>query len=596
MKKIAFNLIILSTFLFNSCNDGFLDTDPATEFSEVAVWNDPNLVETFINQLYFRLDEPLTGGRMKAHLVDEGHYRGNSDTRNFNQSNITVDKIPGWSRATNYRSWSDLYKSIRFSNIFFENVGKIDFPNTIIDGKTIKDRMMGETHFLRAMFYFFLTSDYGGVPIITNVYSLEDEFFLPRNSYNECVDFIVEECNKAAELLPIENTGDNKGRATKGAALALKSRVLLYAASDLHNKFKYSGYDNPELVGYVDDNQYERWLKAKDAAKEIIDMNLYSLHKGEPNLGDSIADNIADIFILKETKEDIFVKFFVTDMRQNFGIRSTPNGYHGHGSNAPIGNLVDDFEMKDGTKFDWNNPEHTKEPYKNRDPRFYSTILYNGASWRERPDDVKEIDPYNKIQTGVTQIWDEDENKMVEIYGVDTRQSSIEDWNGSYTGYYCRKYLDPNNDAQYFVQSLTWRFFRYAEILLNYAEACIELGEDSEARKYINIVRKRAGLPGVTEEGEALLKRYRNERRIELAFEDHRFYDVRRWVIGPEAYTGVLAAKVVYELNDDKTTETIPTIKHELYESYSWEDKAYFLPILRDEMDKNELLIQNPDY
>ena len=143
---------------------------------------------------------------------------------------------------------------------------------------------------------------------------------------------------------------------------------------------------------------------------------------------------------------------------------------------------------------------------------------------------------------------------------------------------------------------MTWRWFRYSEILLNYAEACIELGQDGEAKTYINMVRKRAGLPGLTEEGDALRQRYRNERRIEFAFEDQRFYDVRRWVIGPEAYTGALAAKVVYELNDDKTTATIPTVTHELYESYSWDDKAYFLPLLRDELNKNDMLVQNPGY
>jgi len=185
---------------------------------------------------------------------------------------------------------------------------------------------------------------------------------------------------------------------------------------------------------------------------------------------------------------------------------------------------------------------------------------------------------------------------MVEVYGVDTRKSPIEDWNGSYTGYYCRKYIDPNNDAQYVSQSVTWRFIRYAEVLLNYAEACIELGEEAEARKYINMVRKRAGLPGLTESGNELRERYRNERRIELAFEEHRFYDVRRWLIGPKAYVNALAASVIYKLNPDKTTAKIPTVKHTVYESYAWNDKAYFLPVLRDEMNKNNKLIQNPGY
>ncbi|MDX9881591.1 MAG: RagB/SusD family nutrient uptake outer membrane protein [Prolixibacteraceae bacterium] len=596
MKRKFFSILsIIGVFLLYSCNHDFLNTEPSTEFSELAVWSDPALVETFINQIYFRLDEPLTDGRMKANYVDEGHYRGNSNSRNFNRSNITTDNIPGWG-TNRYRSWADLYKSIRYCNIFFENIERVPFSSTVVDGKTIKERMTGEVHFLRAMLYHFLISDYGGVPLITNVYSLEDEFTVPRNTYEECVNFIVEECDKAAGLLPVTNTGDNNGRATKGAALALKSRVLLYAASDLHNTYEYTGYSNPGLIGYTTGSQADRWKKAKDAAKAVIDLQLYSLYKAEPAPGEPVADNIANIFIAKETEEDIFVKFFTTAMGQRWGLYTSPNGYHGWGTNAPIGNLVDDFEMADGTKFDWNNPEHAREPYKDREPRFYATIFHDGAPWRARPDDVKGIDPYNKVQTGVWQIWNESENKMVEVHGVDTRKSPIEDWNGSYTGYYCRKYLDPNIDAQYVRQATTWRFFRYAEILLNYAEACIELGQDAEAQTYINMVRKRAGLPGLTEEGDALRQRYRNERRIELAFEEHRFYDVRRWVIGPDAYTGALAAKVVYKLNSDKTTATIPTVSHFLYESYSWNDKAYFLPILRDELNKNDALVQNPGY
>jgi starch-binding outer membrane protein, SusD/RagB family len=595
MKKIFLGIFIIGTFLFYSCDHEFLDTEPSTEFSELAVWNDPALVETFINQIYFRLDEPLTDGRMKANYVDEAHYRGNSNARNFNRSNITTDNIPGWG-TNRFRSWADLYKSIRYCNIFFDNVDRVPFPVNLVDGKTLKDRTTGEVHFLRAMLYHFLVSDYGGVPLIDKVYSLNDEFEVPRNSYEECINFIVEECDKAASLLPEKNSGANNGRATKGAALALKSRVLLYAASDLHNTFDSPGYSNPEYLKYTTGSQMERWVKAKNAAKAVIDMNLYSLYKADPSPGESIVDNLTNIFISKETEEDIFVKFFTTTMGQRWGLYTSPNGYHGWGTNAPIGNLVDDYRMADGTKFDWSNPVHAAEPYKNREPRFYSTILYDGASWRVRPDDVKGIDPHNKVQTGVWQIWDQNSNQMVEVHGVDTRKSPIEDWNGSYTGYYARKYLDPNNDAQYVSQSVTWRFIRYAEVLLNYAEACIELGEDDEARKYINMIRKRAGLPDVTESGNELRQLYRNERRIEFAFEDHRIYDVRRWVIGPQAYKGALAAKIVYKLNDDKTTATVPTVSHFLYESYSWNDKAYFLPMLRDELNKNSALIQNPGY
>lgn len=579
-----------------SCTKDFLDTAPTDQYSEDAVWTDPALIETFTNNLYFRLYEPLTDGRSLSNIVDEAHYRGNAASLNFNRSNITIDDIPAWSYRR-YTNWGDLYKSIRNCNIFFSKVAEVPFPNQAIDGKQVGERMTGEVHFLRAFFYHYLTTLYGGVPLITEPFSLDDAFDVPRNTYKECIDFIVEECNKAAALLPLENTGVNSGRATKGAALALKSRVLLYAASDLRNDpAAAAGFSKPELLIYTDGSRIERWQAAKAAAKEVIDLNKYELYKAIPADGDSVARNISEIFLTAKTNEDIMVKYFTQNMDQRWGLYTSPNGYYGWGTNAPLADVVDDFEMADGTKFDWGNPQHAAAPYANREPRFYATILYNGASWRERPQDVKGIDPLNIIQTGVWKRWNASTNAPYDQHGVDTRNSAIENWNGSYTGYYCRKYIDPNVNVQYVRQTVSWRFFRYAEVLLNYAEACIALDEDGEAKTYLNMVRTRAGLPGLTESGVALRERYRNERRIELAFEDHRFFDVRRWMIAPQVYTGSHIAKVVYTLNPDNSTSSVPKITHEPFETYSWNNKAYLLPILRDEMSKNSALIQNPGY
>jgi hypothetical protein len=137
---------------------------------------------------------------------------------------------------------------------------------------------------------------------------------------------------------------------------------------------------------------------------------------------------------------------------------------------------------------------------------------------------------------------------------------------------------------------------RYAEVLLNYAEACIELGQEDEARQYLNMIRKRAGLPEITETGAALVERYRNERRIELMYEDQRFFDVRRWMIGPQTYGPFYKANVTYKLLPDNSTSPVPTIFHEILETRAWLDKAYFFPILRSELNKNSSLIQNPGY
>ncbi|MGE5406076.1 MAG: RagB/SusD family nutrient uptake outer membrane protein [Methanosarcina sp.] len=597
MRSKIYYLIIATVVLMTGCSKDFLDTKPLGEFSDVDVWKDPALVETFINQIYWRLDEPSTNGRLKSNIVDEAHYRGNGASLNFNKGLLTVDQIPGWSTPSRYRTWDDIYKTIRYCNIFLQNADKVPFESAVVDGKTQKERMTGEIYFLRAFLYHELTAVYGGVPIIKKAYTLTDEFKIPRNTYEECVNFMVEDLDMAASLLPTVNSGNNKGRATKGAALALKSRVLLYAASDLYNTNVFPTYEHPELIRYVGGDRTARWTAAKNAAKAVMDLGIYSLYKANPAPSDSVAKNLSDLFIAKDTEEDIFLKYFTSNQQQLLGLVSGPNGWHNWGTNAPISDMVDDYEMKDGTKFSWTNPAHAAAPYKNREPRFYASILYEGAVWKKRPADVERIDPVGVIQVGTWQKWDAATSSMKLSYGLDTRKSVIEDWNGGYPGYYLRKFQDPAVDAQYFYQTVPWRWIRYGEILLNYAEACIELGQDDEAKLYLNMIRKRAGVPNITETGAALKTRYRHERRIELAFEEQRFYDVRRWVIGAQAYHPIKYVEVIYKMNTtDHTTATVPTITPKALETWVWQDKAYFFPILRDEMSKNDMLIQNPGY
>jgi len=242
------------------------------------------------------------------------------------------------------------------------------------------------------------------------------------------------------------------------------------------------------------------------------------------------------------------------------------------------------------------NTEHAKNPYKNRDPRFYATILYEGVQWRKRPSDVAASDPKGVIQVGFWEKWNASTNSVDVIAGLDTRKGPIEDWNGTYSGYYLRKFIDQTIDAQYVKQDLPWRFIRYTEVVLNYAEACIGLGQDAEARQYINMIRKRAGMPEITESGQALVERYRNERRVELAFEDHRFFDVRRWMTAPSTFDNAKGIEIRYPLNPDKTTSNTPTFKVIDVQDRNWKDRAYFLPIKLDEMNKNKNLIQNPLY
>src|SRR5690606_5477363 len=224
--------------------------------------------------------------------------------------------------------------------------------------------------------------------------------------------------------------------------------------------------------------------------------------------------------------------------------------------------------------------------------------------------DVRNRDPFNQMQTGRYEIGNGSGTKTV-VFGLDTRNSPIEDWNGSYTGYYYRKFVDPNPGIvdQNTRQQIPWPLLRYTEAVLNYVEACIELGEDAEAKTWLNKIRFRAGMPAITETGAALKDRYRNERRIELAYEEHRFFDARRWMIAPTTLGRKVTIMDVF--GQLKPGKTVSLYKHDpanytyIYtvntlnpgiENRSWNDKMYFSSFHRDEINRNTKLLQNPGY
>ncbi|NQU85163.1 MAG: RagB/SusD family nutrient uptake outer membrane protein [Mariniphaga sp.] len=595
MKKMK-NIfgLLLAILMITSCSEDFLDKKPLDEFSDVDVWNDPNLIETFVNN-YYRAIGYSFDIDLLACYVDEAHFTPDWGVRDFNKSILTADQIPGWS--TNWfgsgsinKLWNPMYKAIRATNIF---LSKIDESG--VEDQDKKDQFTGETYFWRAMYYHYLTSLYGGVPIITEPYGLSDEFEIARNSYADCIEFIVSDLDKAANLL------GNDARLTKGAALALKARVLLYAASDLHNTYSYSGYSNPELIGYTSGGQDSRWQAAKSAAKAVIDLGTYSLFSPNPASQEEATQNYISYFTSSGDDEDIFVRHFIPNIDEGWdnyhpGLHSGPNGYHNWGNNCPLGNLVDDYQMADGTDFSWDNPAHAADPYgifdgMKRDPRFYADVLYDGAQWRGRPTDVASIDPVGIIQTG---RWETSASGDVR-YGLDTRNGPIEDWNGGYSGYYVRKMIVKEIDAQFTKQEVPWRYMRLGEVYLNYVEACIETGDEGEALKYLNMIRKRAAMPEISASGDALMEAYRNERRIELSYEEHRYFDIKRWVMGEVGYADATKVDIVYKW-ENGATATQPVYTPSVFEDRVWDNKAYFFPIFRSEMNKNSLLINNPGY
>lgn len=591
MSSFKHLLTFLAVVLIvSSCSD-LLNTKPETEFTSSDIWSDPALAESYINRIY---DEVPWGVARNAGNVDESRSRSGAGY-NVNNALITADN-------SGFGNWGGNYSSIRKANKFLANVANIDFGGAESDGVSLKDRMTGEVHFLRAYFYFNLASYLGGVPIITEVYELDDtEYKVPRDSFADVIDFIVQDLDKAASLLPETNSGGNKGRASKGAALALKSRVLLYAASDLHNPQENgsitSGYSNPEYLGYTEGDPTARWEAARDAAKAVIDMGVYSLYKPNPASAEEATKNYGDLFTSQDSPEDIFVRYRSVSLSEGYnGWAIAPNGWYGNAGVGAINELVDAYRMADGSKFDRNNPAHTNEPYNNRDPRFKASILYEGNEYRPRPADLVKYDPVGVGQFGTWEKWDSENNEMYKVYGLDTRNSIANSWNGNRTGATMLKFLDKTVDIQKGNQDLTWRYIRYSEILLNYAEASIELGDEAEARKYLNMIRQRAYMPDITATGEDLVEEYRNERRIELVYENKRFFDVRRWMIGPQAYHDVHGVNIVYELQEDKTTAETPTITPIKIMDGKWEDKMYFFPISRDEMNRNDKLVQNPGY
>ncbi len=599
MKKIYY--ILLGIFVLAntiSCKKDFLDQTPSDKYSEEAVWSDPALAQAFVNNIYFGIPHGFSNIMMSS-MVDETTYNADFGSSNVTKSLITPSDLSifdenFWSgNRQRGMNWARVYKFIRSANVFFANIDKVPFDN-----QADKNRMKGEVYFLRGNLYHNLVAMYGGVPIITKAYGLADDFTTPRDSYENCIKFITSQLDSAAALLPLTQSGNNKGRATKGAALALKSRVLLYAASDLYNSnAAWGGGANKELVGYVGGDRTARWQAAKNAAKAVIDLGVYSIYKaGTPASAAEATKNYADIFLSKETSEDIFSRLFTPKVDENWdgynpGLYNNPNGWHGWGSNTPVGQMVDAYEMADGSKFDWNNSAHKAAPYANRDPRFYASINYEGAVWRPRPSDVAGKDPIGIIQVGYYKKPD-----GTVVPGLDTRNSPIEDWNGTYTGYYMRKFIDPSLNAQFVKQDLPWRFIRYSEIILNYAEACLALGQEQEARTYLNMIRTRVGMPQVNESGQALIDRYRNERRIELAFEDLRYFDVRRWMIADVAYQNAQGVRVDGTIDGNGAIQPERTYSIITAQARAWNPRFYFLPIKKDEMNRNSKLVQNPLY
>jgi hypothetical protein len=613
-KTISLALLVASISI-TGCNDNFVNTQPLDQVAGDAVWTDAALAEAFVTGIYAGLGQGGFNEQQLASLTDETiftHPGRNITTITEARSNPAD---PGWINET--IDWNQMYLRIRAANLAIQNLTTPKFANT----NGMADRLMGEAKFMRAYYYHQLVRYYGGVPIVDKVYGLgEADYGVSRNTMEECINFITKDCDEAATLLKGKSLA--KGRANTLAALALKARVLTYAASDLYDaataKSKssaHAAFAQPAIFGYVSGSRTERWQKAKAAAKAVLDATSgYQLNLSAPASKDNGTANYMNIALSRNggDQDVLFSRSFVNQKQEaggQQGLFNGPNGYHNWAGNTPVSLLVDDYEMIDGSQFSWSDPSKATTPYANRDPRFYASILYDGAPWKPRTADVAAKDPANQIQTGQYEVTSG--SGKVSVAGLDTRKSTVEDWNGSYTGYYMRKFIDPNPAIvdQNTYQEIPWPFFRYTEAVFNYAEACIELGEDAEAKTWLNKIRFRSGMPALTETGDALRQRYRNERRIEMVFEEQRYHDARRWMIASStlgrkantiSITGTLkAGKSVSLYRYDPTSYDYTYRVVEIdpgKENRAWLDKMYYLPISRDEINRNSKLVQNPGY
>ena len=559
MKKI--NILLSSSIavlLLSSCNP-ILDREMILTMTEKQALESYDVAQKRVNGLYTYLPNGFSpvGGAMMAAASDEAEYSvASSSVHMFNNGS--------WNPLNNPDNvWTYYYQGIRQATLFLETADQINMERYKLDPQNQADyemrmanieRWKYEARFLRAYFYSELVKRYGGVPLANELMDMDTDYRnIPRNTLQECIDFIVDECGQVAPHLPAVYQASDMGRVTRGAALALKSRVLLYAASELFNNPVWAqGYERKDLISLSGTDRQTRWENAAKAAGEV----LWGADVAEA--GYKLSGNYQSLFRSFSDNEIVLVRRNGYD--NSFEKSNYPIGAdQATGGTAPSGNLVDAYETTGGRTFTWKDPSMAARPYENRDPRFAATIMPNNSTFQGRP----------------VECWEG---------GADGPDKN----NASRTGYYLLKYVDPELkllQGQSAIHSLI--IIRLGEIYLNYAEAMNEAyGPDAKgiygksAREAVNEVRGRVGMPDVVADSkEEMREKIRHERRVELAFEDHRFWDVRRWMTAPDDLNaplkGVKVTRLSYNSFEYQSVEV---------ESRSFKRSMYFYPIPQNEL------------
>ncbi|MCS3796389.1 RagB/SusD family nutrient uptake outer membrane protein [Niastella sp. OAS944] len=571
--KYIFAAAFMIMVLMQSCSKKGVDLLDKTEsgtLNEQIVFSDSIRTMEYLTgiyqaiQNYYKQTNLANYGSM-ADCTDEGEVMWTGD------ANYPVPINKGTLNASYawvVNAWNHWYSRIRYANIFLKNISVTPLS------PAMQQRTAAEARFMRAWYYHQLVRFYGGVALVGDTtYTPNDKISVPRNSFEECVNYIVAELDAAAAVLPVEFTGADYGRVTKGAALALKARMLLYAASPLYN----GGYDGAngfnasdvqkKYIGYANYDA-NRWKVAIDAYKAVIDLNKYSLYEDNTT---ALGYGFYKMFHLRVNSEAIFQMMDAPNTRlESYWMPPTRSG---QGASYPSQQLVDAFPMKDGKLItDPASGYDPANPYVNRDPRFYYSIIYNGAMFRQ--------------SSTVTQA------PIYTYFNATTDGMGASQYT-TRTGYYCRKML--NNESTGNTQR-SMSEIRYAEVLLSYAEALNEYsGPSADVYNAVEAIRRRAGLipyqlpAGLTKE--AMRTYIRTERQIELAYENQRYFDTRRWKIAhtPEVVT----------LRGIKWTKDGSTYKREdiIADARAFNHPAMYLwPIPQAEISRQTEFVQNPGY
>ncbi len=501
----------------------------------------------------------ITGDMLDAATDDAVPSSETSDIRLFTNGQLTAVNYPD-------NNWQNSYTIIRRANVFLQNITVVPIPENIIR------RYKAEARFLRAFAYFELLKRYGGIPLLGDqIFELNDNLNIPRASYADCVDYIANECDAIKDELPGASSAllatTEYGRVTNEAALALKLRLYLYAASPLFNGGGVA--IDPKikpLNGYLNKDE-GRWMRVLSAAEELIGKGYHKLPAGSGTTA------YGSIFTTKVNTDIIFAKQSAnsTSLEAN----NAPVGYvapaASNGRTSPTQNFVDAFATETGIPYTGSATDLSQ--YENRDPRLKAILFYNGVRWLSRPIETFEggLDKPNKPFLNQTK-----------------------------TSYYLRKFLgDFTNATTYANQSHNFPYFRYAEVLLSYAEALNEVGRTEDAVKQIILIRTRAGIKG-GDNGRygipagiaqaSMRDLIKTERRIELAFEEHRFWDIRRWKDAEEIKKNTLTGLVLHQ------SGSTVTATEQILAPLRFETKYYYMPIPYSETSKNTALIQNEGY